>query len=375
METSPQESVRDETLAESRQRYASLFTYHPHATYSLDLDGNFTDANSRGLEMTGLTLEELRRTNFAQVVHPDDLPLVQDGFERALAGEAQEVEGRIARADDTIVHFRTTAIPVVVDEVIVGVHGVTEDVTHAKQVLRELEEANAAKALFLATVSHELRTPLAALVGATDLLIDSALDPEQQHYVDMVDRSARRMTQLVNDMLEFSCLQARRTAPEPRVFDVHTVVDSIHEWATPLAESGGLRASFDIDDSVPQVVVGDGVRVSQVVSNLVHNAIKFTERGGVDVCVTARDHETEGDVWVEFRVSDTGIGIAPERVRSLFEPFSRADVFTGREHLGSGLGLAICRDLVDLMDGRLQASSEVGSGSTFTFGVPLGRAS
>lgn len=145
MATSPLDWVCDETLAESRQRYASLFTYHPHATYSLDPEGYHTDANPRTLEMTGLTLAELRRSHFAQVVHPEDLPMVQDGFERAMAGLPQVIEARVVRTDDTIVHFRTTMIPVVVDQEIVGVHGVTEDVTHARRVLQELEEANAAK--------------------------------------------------------------------------------------------------------------------------------------------------------------------------------------------------------------------------------------
>lgn len=369
----PEAWVSDETLAQSRQRYASMFTHHPHATYSLDPRGYYTEANPRALAMTGLSLAEMRRSHFAQVIHPDDLHLVQAGFERAMTGVGQVVEARVLRADGTIIDFRTTMIPVVVDGRTIGVHGVTEDVTEAKQVLRELEEANAAKTLFLATLSHELRTPLAALVGATDLLQGTDLGCEQQHFADLVDRSGQRVLQLVQDMLEFSCLEARRTALQPRPLEVRSVVAEVAEWAAPLAAGRGLATSFVIDDGVPVVAVGDGQRIAQVLANFVRNAITFTERGSVDVRVSARPAEPGAEVWVDFAVTDTGIGIAQDRICSLLEPFAQLDPCATRERRGTGLGLAICRDLVDLMHGRIQVTSEPGVGSTFDFGVPLGR--
>ena len=360
------------SLAESKQRYASMFELHPHATYSLDRRGHYTDANRRALEMTGLGLEELRRTHFARVIHPDDLHLVEAGFAEALTGVPQVLEARVLRPDGTIVDFRTTMIPVVVHEEVVGVHGITEDVTEAKRVLRELEEANAAKTLFLGTVSHELRTPLAALVGATELLVGGEMGPDERHYVEMAHRSGQRLVQLVHDLLEFSCLEARRTTLRPRPFEVRALLAGIEEWAAPLAESRGLSISFVVDDAVPATAVGDGTRVSQVVTNLVANALDFTAEGTVDVRVGCRADDSPDAVWVEFEVADTGVGIPPDRVHALFEPFATADPCPARGQHGAGLGLAICRDLVDLMDGRLRAASEVGVGSTFTFGVPLG---
>ena len=360
------------SLAESKQRYASMFELHPHATYSLDRRGHYTDANRRALEMTGLGLEELRRTHFARVIHPDDLHLVEAGFAEALTGVPQVLEARVLRPDGTIVDFRTTMIPVVVHEEVVGVHGITEDVTEAKRVLRELEEANAAKTLFLGTVSHELRTPLAALVGATELLVGGEMGPDERHYVEMAHRSGQRLVQLVHDLLEFSCLEARRTTLRPRPFEVRALLAGIEEWAAPLAESRGLSISFVVDDAVPATTVGDGPRVSHVVTNLVANALDFTAVGTVDVRVGCRADDSPDAVWVEFEVADTGVGIPPDRVHALFEPFATADPCPARGQHGAGLGLAICRDLVDLMDGRLRAASEVGVGSTFTFGVPLG---
>ena len=365
-------SGTDLSLAESKQRYASMFELHPHATYSLDRRGHYTDANRRALEMTGLGLEELRRTHFARVIHPDDRHLVEAGFAEALTGVPQVLEARVLRPDGTIVDFRTTMIPVVVHEEVVGVHGITEDVTEAKRVLRELEEANAAKTLFLGTVSHELRTPLAALVGATELLVGGEMGPDERHYVEMAHRSGQRLVQLVHDLLEFSCLEARRTTLRPRPFEVRALLAGIEEWAAPLAESRGLSISFVVDDAVPATTVGDGPRVSQVVTNLVANALDFTAEGTVDVRVGCRADDSPDAVWVEFEVADTGVGIPPDRVHALFEPFATADPCPARGQHGAGLGLAICRDLVDLMDGRLRAASEVGVGSTFTFGVPLG---
>lgn len=367
------------TLAESTERYASLFTYHPHAAYSVDRRGYYTDANPRALEMTGLSLQRMRETHFSQVIHPEDLHLIQGAFDGAMTGVPQLVEARVLRDDGEVIDIRCTAIPVVVGGEVVGVHGIAEDVTAAKQVVRQLEEANAAKTLFLATVSHEVRTPLAVLVGATDLLMDAALEPEPAHYADMVHRSSQRLMGLVDDILEFSGLEAHQTVLHPRPFEPSSVVDEVAEWAVPLAEGRDLAISFVVDESVPTTAVGDPRRVTQVVTNLVQNAITYTESGSVDVRVSSRavaptpDDDSPGPgSWVEFAVADTGVGIAEDHAQALFDPFIQADPRPALEHRGVGLGLAICRELVDLMDGQLRVLSTVGEGSTFVFGVPLG---
>jgi PAS domain S-box-containing protein len=357
---------------ESSQRYASLFTHHPHAAYSVDRDGYYTDANPLALAMTGLTLEQMRQTHFSEVILPEDVHLIQDGFDRAMTGTPQVVEARVLRTDGEVVDIRCTAIPVVVGGQVIGVHGISEDVTEAKRLVRQLEEANAAKTLFLATVSHEVRTPLAVLVGATDLLLDADLEPEPEHYAQLVHRSSMRLMQLVEDMLEFSGLDARQTALHPRPFSVRSVVSGIADWAAPVAEERRLELSVTVDESVPETSVGDALRITQVVSNLVQNAIDFTDCGGVDVLVRTAGGEPGG--WVEFIVADTGIGIAEDHLHSLFHPFTQAEPHAENCQRGTGLGLAICRQLVDLMGGRLDVVSTSGAGSTFTFGVPLGHA-
>ena len=195
----------------------------------------------------------------------------------------------------------------------------------------------------------------------------------------VVHRAGQRLMRLVDDILDFSRLEARQVVLRARPFGVREVVEGVAEWAVPCAENRSLTISFVVDDSVPTTVIGDGLRVSQVVTNLVQNAIKFTERGGIDVRVSARtaapnphDGTQTPDIWVEFTVTDTGIGIAEDHLHALFEPFTQADPSATRGYEGVGLGLAICRDLVDLMSGQLQTSSTIGEGSTFTYGVPLG---
>ena len=359
------------------ERYTSMFTHHPHAAYSVDPDGYFTDANARALAMTGLTLEEMRQTHYSQVIHPDTLRPIEEGFAGAMAGEPQVVDACVLRADGEVIDIRCTAIPVIVDGKVVGVHGVTEDVTAANRVLRELEAANSAKTLVLATVSHEVRTPLAALVGATELLMDSDLDPEPQHYARIVHRSSERLMQLVHDILEYSGLEAHQAVLNLGPFEVRSAVEHLADWALPAAESQGLAFSLDVDESVPVAGIGDGRRVAQVVTNLVQNAIKFTEHGAVAVRVTAPgprpDDDTDERTWVEFTVADTGIGIREEHLGAIFEPFHQADPHRCGDRQGSGLGLAICRELVDLMGGELDVRSAPGEGSSFTFGVPLRR--
>jgi PAS domain S-box-containing protein len=351
-----------------------MFTHHPHATYSVDQDGYFTDANERTLEMTGLTLEELRNAHFAQVIHAEDLPAIQEGFEGAMAGEPQVVDARVVSTDGGLTDIRCTAIPVVVGGEVVGVHGVSEDVTEAKRVLRELEEANAAKSLFLATVAHEVRTPLAALIGASELLLDTDLAPEPAHFAQIVHRSGDRLLHLLQEILDFSGLEAHRTVLRRGPVDLREILGEVACWAGQLAEAKGVSTTIAVADDVPADGTGDARRIRQVVTNIVENAITFAEHGSVDVHVSARPSGADGPggaSWIDVRVRDTGIGIAHDDLGTLFGPFVQVGPQPDGDRLGVGLGLAIARELAALMDGRLEVESAPGEGSTFTFGFPL----
>jgi PAS domain S-box-containing protein len=372
----PQLSPGERLLAEKAERYRSLFAYSPHGVFSLDLTGRLTDANDALQQLTGHTLDELLNINYHDIVHPDDVEAGEEAFAAVIERVPQLLQARLVTAAGEVREIKLTAVPVVVSDQVVGVHGITEDITEANMMHRSLETANAAKTLFLANVSHEVRTPLTMVIGATEMLLETDLNPSQGLLTDMVNRNSQRLLRLVNDILDFSRLEAGKVSLLPAPFRLADVVEDLLEWAQPRAAALGLRLDISLDAALPTSVHGDALRVSQVLSNLVDNALKFTESGSVDIIVspmTPTTPDPEGDPvrWVEFAVCDTGVGISPEHLESLFDSFTQADPTATRRHEGVGLGLAICRDLVDLMGGDLDAVSTPGAGSTFTAVLPL----
>jgi signal transduction histidine kinase/CheY-like chemotaxis protein/HPt (histidine-containing phosphotransfer) domain-containing protein len=232
------------------------------------------------------------------------------------------------------------------------------------------EAAMMAKGEFLATMSHEIRTPLNGVLPLLELVLSSSLQPDQRDYLSTAHGSARELLRIVDAILDYSKLDAERLELETVGLNLRDLVNGVAQLMQRTAESKGIRLSVTIDPSVRLAVRGDPVRLRQVLTNLVSNAIKFTERGGVHVQVSKRG-ETRNHHEIVFAVRDTGIGVAPEVVTKLFRPFSQADASTTRVFGGTGLGLAICKRLVDLMSGQIGVKSEVGKGSLFWFSVPL----
>lgn len=379
----PADAERDaEALRESTERYRALFFDNPHATFSLDLEGRFEDANAVTQELSGFPLEVLRTLRFDQILMAEALPEAVTAFERAVAREPQKVHTRIRNAAGEVMDLNVALVPVVVDGEIVGLHGIAEDMTRENAMLRDLEEARrtaedaaTAKTMFLANMSHEVRTPLTSVLGATELLADGELDADQRHLVEVVHRSGERLLLLVNDILDISRLEAGRLRLDPVELEVVDVVEDLRAWAEPLAVRRGLRLRCVVADDLP-VLVTDPARLTQVLTNLVGNALKFTEAGGIEITATATTAVLVGGEppapVVCLAVTDTGAGIPSDLLESLFEPFSQVDSSQTRRHGGAGLGLAICRELVDLMGGRLDASSTPGTGSSFRVALPAG---
>ncbi|MFG6157492.1 ATP-binding protein [Halomonas sp. 1390] len=228
------------------------------------------------------------------------------------------------------------------------------------------ESSSRAKSDFLATVSHEIRTPLNGVIGMSDLLQDQPLPVKARHFADTIHDSAQRLLELINDILDFSKIEAQRLEFEERPFELAELVEGAVALFAPRAQARGLRLTCDIDPRLPMRVVGDAGRLRQVLLNLLSNAIKFTERGEVRLGVRALNDGT-----VRFEVVDTGIGIAPESQRQLFEPFQQGDPSTARRFGGTGLGLVISQRLVEAQGGRLAFESEPGRGSRFWFVLTL----
>jgi signal transduction histidine kinase/DNA-binding response OmpR family regulator/HPt (histidine-containing phosphotransfer) domain-containing protein len=254
-----------------------------------------------------------------------------------------------------------------------GFYVLYTDVTELKrtqgrlvQALREAEQASSAKGRFLANMSHEIRTPMNAIMGLARLLEDAPLGRRERGYVERMQLAAKSLLGMLSDVLDFSKVEAGQLVLERRAFRLDEVLDTIAAVAVSNAWAKGVEPVFAVAPNVPQELVGDPVRLGQVLLNLVSNAIKFTERGEVVLSVRMLWQEADG-VRLAFSVRDTGIGIAPAQQETMFEAFSQADSSIGRKYGGVGLGLAICRRLVDLMGGRLAVQSAPGAGAAFSF--------
>ena len=230
------------------------------------------------------------------------------------------------------------------------------------------EDANRAKSEFLARMSHEIRTPMNGVLGMTELLGGTELSQRQQQILEVVHRSTRSLIEIINDILDFSKIEAQCMALESIEFDVRTVVEECAENLAFLAHRKGLELVVDIDDSMPARVEGDPLRLRQIVTNLLGNAIKFTEQGTV-VLRGQRHAAASLMAHLEFSVEDTGVGIPESAVASIFESFNQAESYTTRKFGGTGLGLAIVKRLVQLMEGDIRVNSQLGRGSVFTFDI------
>ncbi|MGI9260728.1 MAG: response regulator, partial [Woeseiaceae bacterium] len=230
------------------------------------------------------------------------------------------------------------------------------------------EEANQTKSDFLANMSHEIRTPMNAIIGMNQLCLKTDLTAKQRNYLVKVDQSADALLGVINDVLDFSKIEAGRLTIESVDFSMEEVLDGLRNLIGLRAQEKGLELLFNVDSEVPAVLVGDPLRLGQILGNLVTNAVKFTEQGEVVVSVV-RIEQCDELVRLQFSVDDTGIGIAPEQQAGLFQSFSQADSSTTRKYGGSGLGLAICKDLVERMGGKIWFESENGVGSKFSFEI------
>jgi PAS domain S-box-containing protein len=369
--------AREELLA-SERKFKMIFETMQDAYLLSKLDGTVVLVNPALLKMLGYArAEDIVGKNTARDIFVDAEDRARLRAQLLEVGEVRGHQTSWKRADGTLVIVEGN-VHLVRDErgTPVGVEGVIRDMTTHHQIRADLiaareaaEVAAAGKSQFLANVSHEIRTPLNAIVGLGHLLLASDLPARQRDYVGKIHSSARILLRTVDDVLDFSKIEAGKLELERTPFHLEEVLEDLGSVLAVQADGKKISFVVTVADDVPRSLIGDPLRLGQVLTNLIGNAIKFTEKGGVTLKVGLEAHYADGGATLRFRVEDTGIGITAPQLAKIFEPFTQADGSTTRRFGGTGLGLTICRQVVEAMGGRLEAASVPGSGSTFAFAV------
>jgi PAS domain S-box-containing protein len=377
-------------LRRSEERSRAVVEAADEAYVGMDVQGLVTRWNGRAEDTFGWRAAEAIGSRLSELIVP---PQHREAHEHGFRVAVETHEGPVLnnRIEITALHKDGHEFPVelsiwpVWDDPEATFNAFLHDITERRQaeadaaVRAELlaaardaaVEASQLKSAFLANMSHEIRTPMNGVIGMTSLLLDTDLGTRQREYAEGVRASAESLLTVINDILDFSKIEAGKLEIEHVDFRLRAVVEESAVVLAERAASKGIELAVLVTPSVPDVVVGDPGRLRQLLLNLIGNAVKFTDVGEVVVRVATVPPTSSGPDWVRFEVSDTGVGIDPDDLTRLFEPFSQADVSTTRRFGGTGLGLAICTQLVELMGGVIDARSELGRGSVFAFVLPL----
>jgi PAS domain S-box-containing protein len=369
-------SAMNARLNEGEARYKGLVDSQGDAIFRRSPDSRLTYANDSFFRLFGLLPVQTIGQPFAPELHPDSRGSMFGSFAGLDMGKARVKYDQHVR---TAYGWRWIAWE---DYAIrdaqgrlIEVQSVGRDITERKALEDALtdardraEAASRAKSGFLATMSHEIRTPMNGVLGMVRLLLESGVAPEQRTYAEAIRQSGESLLELIEDILDFSKIESGTMTLEADETDLRGIVEGVVELLTPRAHAKGIEVVSVIAADAPQIIRADALRLRQILTNLVGNAVKFTERGGVRVDVNMS--ELRGRGVLRFEVRDTGVGVVPEKRSEIFNEFVQADSSHARKFGGSGLGLAICRKLVDAMDGDIGCDAAPGGGSVFWFVIP-----
>jgi PAS domain S-box-containing protein len=358
---------RTAELARQKEYFEALVEISPVAVVTIDTEEHVTAWNPAATRQFGYTPgEAIGRPIDELVLASDDLR--DEGPEltqEALASGRGYRVGQRTRKDGSLVDVEIAMVPLVVEGEHLGFYAIYHDITELQEARRHADDANQAKSIFLASMSHEIRTPMNAIIGMSGLLLRTELDGDQQESAEIIRTSGEALLTIINDILDFSKIEAGRMELELAPFDVRECIDGAVALIRTLATGKGLELTATVADDVPRTIVGDVSRLRQILLNMLSNAVKFTDEGGV--LLTAEATHADDELELHIAVRDHGIGISEEGLGRLFQSFSQADVSISRRYGGTGLGLAISKRLAEAMGGTMWAESEgiPGKGSTF----------
>jgi len=365
-------------LQESEERYRSLFEDNLVVMLLIDPEtGNIKDANKAAVSFYGWNRSRLKKMKITDInaLNNNDVKLAMNDavsqkrnfFEfrhRLASGDIRDVNvysGRIMLKEQILLYS------CIID--------VTEAVSNRKELVKAkeaAENADKSKSQFLANMSHEIRTPMNAVIGLSQILLNTELNDLQRDYLKKMYNSSRSLLEIINDILDYSKIEAGKLQMESKVFELTEILDSTSQLFSYTAEEKGLELIFDIDTNIPVLLVGDSLRIKQIINNLLGNAIKFTHQGYVKLEMKCSSSNDNNALTLHISVTDTGIGMTKKQLNQLFTAFNQADISMTRKYGGTGLGLSISKRLVELMGGRIWVESEIDKGSIFNFTLQVG---
>jgi two-component system sensor histidine kinase/response regulator len=365
----------EEVIRTSEERYRTLVNSSPQYILSTDREGRIQFLNRVA---PGIKLEEAMGALIYNHIPKRYHVQVRDTIERVFTtGETGAYEIEATGPNGTWAFYSTVVAPVKTGEKVTSVILIANDITERKKAESDLvrakeaaEAGNRAKSDFLATMSHEIRTPMNGVIGFTNLLLETPLNNEQKEFCEIIKKSGEGLLELINDILEFSKLEASKVKLEKRLFDLHSAVQTAVAFVSRKAADKKLKLVINFSEASNVKVVSDEIRLRQVLLNLLDNAIKFTASGKVTLDLQVESCRKQLFKF-RFSVSDTGIGIPQDKLDRLFQKFTQIDASTKRRFGGTGLGLAISKQLAELMGGEMGVESQLGQGSTFWFTLPL----
>jgi two-component system sensor histidine kinase/response regulator len=371
----------EEALRESQQELQTLMDASPIGVCWADMQGNIQYNNRKFKELFGYTVEDMptiaewRRQAYPDPAYREQIPSLVDLLTEAQkqGKEADPIEVAVTCKDGSTRHVMQAGA--FASNRILAIYS---DITERKKMEVELrqakieaEAANRAKTEFLASMSHEIRTPMNAIIGMADLLLETELTPEQEQYVQVFQSAGENLLNIINDIIDISKVEAGHIQLETIDFDLNEIIEKICDVMAIRAHEKGLELVYNLMPDVPIDLLGDPTRLRQILVNLVGNAIKFTEKGEVFIHIENKTL-TKETVELLCSITDTGIGLTPEQIETIFDPFTQADSSITRKYGGTGLGLAISKQLVELMNGHIKVESKSGHGSTFSFTAQFG---